>query len=122
MRFSTAYYLFLLYLTVVLQPLVPIICDAVAHTFEDAVHVATVHAKYGDNHREVELANTSSDNDNNKNHNAVKADEQIPVHFGEDEYTFDYTMNNILTKYFPANLFDLSIGFIAKHSPPPKFS
>ena len=120
MRFSTAYYLFLIYLTVVFQPLIPIICDAVDHTFEDAVHVATVHAKYGANHVELELASYGSDK-NNKDHNAVRTEEMVQSHFAEDEYSINLPATNIYTKYFMSSFLNLSHVFISKQSPPPKY-
>ncbi|MEP6512575.1 MAG: hypothetical protein ABJA79_01805 [Parafilimonas sp.] len=64
----------LLYLTVVFKPAIPIISDALSHTFADAIHIATVHAKYGNNHLEKELATEGFDNDNSKNQNTVKSE------------------------------------------------
>ncbi len=91
MRFPTAYYLMLLYLTVMLKSLLPTINDAVSHTFSEAEHLATVHAKYGDNHLESALARTESDSDNSKNQNTVKTTEPVPVHISEDECMYDFS-------------------------------
>ncbi len=122
MRFPTAYYLMLLYLTVVFKPAIPIISDALSHTFADAIHIATVHAKYGNNHLETELATEGSDNDNSKNQNTVKSEEQIPVHVPEDECTFDFSLNSFNKSYPVFKNYTLSAIFIAKQIPPPKFS
>ena len=50
-----------------LQPLIPIAEDAIEHCFAEAYHVATVHAKYGNNHVEIALADDAKDEDNSKN-------------------------------------------------------
>ena len=61
MKFAIAYYLLLIYATVILKPLIPVVEDVLIHCFAEAYHVATVHAKYGNNHLEKELANTNDD-------------------------------------------------------------
>ena len=80
MRVPIAYYLLLLYVTVMFKPLVPIVSDAISHTFSEAIHIATVHAIYGSNHLEKELSNTTSDNTNSKHQNSSSAEDPVPVH------------------------------------------
>ena|SRR3569833_515250 len=84
MRFSTAYYLLLLYLTVMLKPLMPLMCDAWDHAFAEANHIATIHARYGANHAEKAVA-TGEQNDTNKNQNTTKTNETVPVHVAGEE-------------------------------------
>ena len=67
MKVPIAYYLLLLYVTVMFKPLIPIVSDAVSHTFAEAIHIATVHAIYGSNHLEKELSETSSETNTNRN-------------------------------------------------------
>ena len=122
MRFPIAYYLMLLYLTVMFKPLVPLISDAISHTFEDAIHIATVHAVYGDNHVEIELAGTGSDNDASKNQNTTKAQDPIPVHVSEETAAYDFTLTEA-DKYYPSLLLYNLMGiFISKDAPPPRFA
>ena len=122
MRFPIAYYLMLLYLTVMFKPLVPLISDAISHTFEDAIHIATVHAVYGDNHVEIELAGTGSDNDASKNQNTAKAQDPIPVHVSEETAAYDFTLTEA-DKYYPSLLLYNLMGiFISKDAPPPRFA
>ena len=78
--FTKAYYLLLIYSTLMLQPLIPVAIDCWQHTFAEAQHILTVHAKYGSNHLEKELAAASSENGNNKDQNSVKSEETTPVH------------------------------------------
>lgn len=79
MKFALAYYLVLIYATVILNPIIPVAEDAVMHCFAEAYHVATVHAKYGNNHLEVALANDAKDDDS-KNQTSTKYGEQSTVH------------------------------------------
>ena len=81
MKFPIAYYLLLLYLTVILRPLLPLASDAWGHTFNEAIHIATVHAKYGANHLQSVLAdNAAQNNSNGKTQNTIKFGEDVPVH------------------------------------------
>ena len=122
MRFPIAYYLMLLYLTVMFKPLIPVISDALSHTFEDAIHIATIHAVYGDNHVEIELANTGSDNDASKNQNTTKAQDPIPVHISEEAAANDFTLTEAEKHYHSLLFYNLMGIFIAKDAPPPRFA
>lgn len=122
MKFVSAYYLFLLYLTVVFQPLVPIICDALAHTFENEIHLATVHAHYGSNHLETTLAETNANDKNKENHTTFNSEDPFPVHFAEDRYTVIFILTKMPVKHPVVNLSLLPFAFIAKQFPPPKYS
>jgi hypothetical protein len=44
MKFAIAYYLLLIYSTVILKPLIPVAEDALFHCFAEAYHIASVHA------------------------------------------------------------------------------
>lgn len=121
MRFTTAYYLVLLYVTVMFKPLIPLIGDAWSHIFNEAEHVGTVHAIYGKNHLDNSLAKEGAENDR-KNHNTVKSEEPTPVHVSADECSYDFSVTaacKIFYHYFNNNLPRVLISKIA---PPPKFS
>ena len=66
-----------------LKPLIPIISDALSHTFSAAEHIATVHEKYGNNHLEKSIQDSGSENDTNKNQNTTKSQEPIPVNLSQ---------------------------------------
>ena len=121
MKFAVAYYLLLIYLTVILQPLIPIAEDALFHCFAEAYHVATVHAKYGNNHVEIALANDANDN-NSKNQTNVKFNQQTIVHIlTQEEPTLDF-LQDTLNKTFRCFTQKPCTTYILKNLPPPKFS
>lgn len=112
----------LLYFTVMFKPLIPIVSDAISHTFSEAIHIATVHALYGSNHLEKELSNTASDNANSKHQNSVNAEDQVPVHVSTHECLYGFCRNTTDKDYSSLKLYKLKAGFIVKNFPPPKFS
>ncbi len=121
MRAAIAYYMMILYCTVMFKPLIPIVKDKIAHTFAEAIHIATVHAVYGTNHLQKEVDQTSSDSANGK-HQSSNTEDQVQVHVSANECKID--LKNVITfqNYFRQNHPGILTGFISKHSPPPKFS
>ena len=122
MRVPIAYYLMLLYVTVMFKPLIPIVSDTLSHTFSEAIHIATVHAIYGSHHLENELSNTASDNANGKHQNSINAEDQVPLHVSTNERLYDFCFNKTDKDYSSLKLYKLKSGFILKNFPPPKFS
>lgn len=102
-----------------LHPLIPMVCDAWSHTFANAYHIATVHAKFGSRHLEKSLAKSSDSA--NKEKNSIKAGESPTVHIFINEYYPSI-------KYFHIpKLLSLEQGrlvnqLVRKHIPPPKAS
>ncbi len=122
MRIPIAYYLMLLYVTVMLKPLIPIVSDALSHTFSEAIHIATVHAIYGSNHLEKELSDTSPDNASNKHQSNANTEDQVQAHLCADECLYSFSGNRANNHSFFLKRSKLKAGFILKYSPPPKFS
>lgn len=123
MRFTTAYYLLLLYVIFLVKPVIPLIQDIISHTFEKAYHEATVHAKYGVNHAEKEMADAeSSDNDSSKNQNTTKVQEETVVHLTAIEYNFDFSLNAKNKIFYSFENTSLPCIFLSKNIPPPKFA
>jgi hypothetical protein len=120
MRFTTAYYLLLLYSLVMFKPLMPLVSDVLSHVFAEAIHIATVHAKYGSHHLEKELAKTAGDN--SKNHNAVLSEENLTVHISTNEYSYYFYSGRQNKNYPVLKLHNIEDIFISKQVPPPKFS
>lgn len=106
----------------IFKPLIVIVEDALSHAFSEVMHVQTVHANYGNNHVEVELASTNSDNENRKNHNNDKSEEQVTAHFSQGEYAYDFSLNNFHQQNNSFPVFKLPFVFIPFQIPPPKFS
>lgn len=103
------------------QPLIPLICDAFAHTFENELHIATVHVHYGNNHLETALIEANTEGKSEESHAALNSEEPFPVHFAKDSCAIIFTVTDIPVKHAVANLSLLSFVFIAKQFPPPKF-
>ena len=122
MRAPIAYYMMILYFTVMFKPLIPIVKDVLSHTFSEAIHIATVHAIYGSNHLQKELADTNSDNANSKHQNNVSGEDQVQVHVSTTECTYGFYAIASDKNYSFSRLSRLNRGFIIKFSPPPKFS
>lgn len=119
MRAAVAYYMMILYFTVMFKPLIPIIKDKLSHTFAEAIHIATVHAIYGTNHLQKEVDQTSSDAANGKHQNSNNED---PLHVLANECKFYFCNAMVRENYFICNPTVIISGFISRHSPPPKFS
>lgn len=119
MRFSLAYYLLLLYTTVIIKPLLPIAADAWDHAFAEAKHIATVHARYGKNHLEKEISSETS-HANSKNSDTLKGAEPIQFHLSNinDYQVFNsYDINNNFTSFQPQKL---PFIFTLILAPPPR--
>ena len=90
------------------------------NTFADAIHIATVHAKYGNIHLEIELRATGSDDDNCKNHHPEKSAEQQTVYVSQEEDRYDFSLNKFDKDYFGFAWFKLPFVCISLPTPPPK--
>ena len=121
MKFTTAYYLMLIYLTVICKPLIPVICDAVDHSFSDAIHIATIHAKYGNNHVALQIAELEKENSSPGNSHSVKLLQTEAEHLSNFEV---YMIEQPVVTFV---LFNLHVPVfydnwsIASPLPPPKF-
>ncbi len=118
MKFTIAYYLCLIYTTVMFQPLIPLVEDAFAHTFAEAYHIATVHAKYGNNHLEKDLATTSEGA--NKNQTSLKQDEVFAVHISAQQIDKEFIASSFKRSYLNSNAAKLPGSFMQVLAPPPK--
>ncbi len=122
MRQTAAYYLFLVYLTVIFRAILPVVGDSVSHFFEEEEHLATVHAKYGNNHLHKEIAEASAEDNSNKNQNTVKSEELISAHLSEFECAYCSYPKLSNREYSSQMFFYLPDIFLSKLIPPPKFS
>lgn len=118
MKFATAYYLVLIYATVILKPIIPVVQDALVHCFAEAYHIATVHAIKGNNHLEKELAGSGADADSNKTQKADKAEQAI--HETAIDFAYDFLYPNFLKNHHSFSNELLSNVFIDFVNPPPR--
>ena len=117
MRFPSAYYLMLIYLTVMFKPFIPVVRDLYEHTFGEAIHLASVHAKYGSNHLDKALAKSGHGNDAQKSSGNT---EPYSFHLGSSPRTSDIKFDNIDSRFFLKRLTKWSAIFLAILAPPPK--
>jgi len=118
MRAAIAYYMMILYCTVISKPLILIVKDKLSHTFAEAIHIATIHAFYGANHLQKEIDQTSTDATNDKHQHNNNAEQ---VYVSANEFKFDFCNAIIHKIYFISSQKEIIINFISKHFPPPKF-
>jgi hypothetical protein len=119
LRFTAAYYLFLIYITVIAKPLIPIVADAFHHEFDGLEHISLVHAVYGENHLQKELADTAA-NEQGKNQNSVKFQDDVSFHLVYLEMQHHFAINISKAKYLLFKPCKLPLVFISQQGPPPK--
>lgn len=120
MKFITAYYLLLVYVTVICKPFVPVMTDVWDHAFNEVEHVCTVHAVYGEKHADAEVGKTGAENENGKNESTLHSQEPVPVHVSAEEFK-DGILIPVIEKFYADLLlyiFPESYHFIV--IPPPK--
>jgi len=120
MRAPIAYYMILLYFTVMFKPLLPIVRDLISHTFAEAIHVATVHAMYGNNHLQKELAQTDDSNSNNKHQGPNNDLDVAQVHISAAEFIFQLFASTTGIHFQTSGLSRLENRFLVQDAPPPK--
>ncbi len=103
------------------KPLIPIITDAWEHEFNETEHLSLVHEKYGSHHLEKELANSSHDDDRDKNPNTLKSEDQVPFHVLASEYKTTLISDAFDKHFSPFTHLALPFILIAREGPPPKF-
>lgn len=80
MKSATAYYLLLLYATVMIRPFLPLLADAWFHSFNLAVHLATVHAQFGKDHLDAAFAKKTSDQEMGRHEKNTRTEDPVPAH------------------------------------------
>ena len=118
MKHPAAYYLLLLYCTLMVRCAVPVACDALSHIFNEEAHLATVHAVYGSHHLQAEVAGSVSDTQSSKHTNAQQ-DEPTVVHTYTSGYSAVSIGSDLLLTQFPSLSYPLcSISLLYKSEPP----
>ena len=83
MKSPVAYYLVLIYVTVILHPVLPILSDVWSHAFSETYHLSTVHKLYGSHHLDIDLSKDGSHSGNKKE--SLKYNESISLHMSNLE-------------------------------------
>jgi len=118
LKFTIAYYLLLLYVTIILKPLLPILSDVYSHTFAEVIHITTVHAKYGSNVAYY-LAKAFSYY-NIKHQTTPKSDDPFPFHVFADYSDMNLIIKKDTASYCLFKQYTLPSVCILKHTPPPR--
>ncbi len=119
MKYATAYYLFLLYCTVLLRCAIPVICDALSHICNEEEHLATIHAVYGNNHLQKEVA---AGENNSKSATTIKFEEPVQVHLPTNSFAFFDCIKNERQKPFCYTALSCLPVYLQQVFSPPKFS
>ena len=119
---NTAYYLLLLYVTVIIKPILPIVHDWCEHTFNEVNHLSHVHQYYGNNHTEQEIAKSSKDNSSNHSSNNLKSEDQVPFHISQVISYKNFSFNELDFRHKLFKVRKLPAIVIQIPGPPPKFS
>lgn len=118
MKNPVAYYLLLIYLVAICQPIIPWVQDVVAHTFFESEHIATVHHQNGKHHVDYELRKLASKTSSNSFENTSYSN--LPLHTPVTcELVFHiYPPKNKIIFYHTVDC--LPVAFMAIHIPPPR--
>ncbi len=121
MKFTAAYYLLLLYTIAIVRPVVPVISDFFSHTFYEAIHVGTVHAKLGSNHAHELMAKETAENNGNKSEQAKNLQDFEQFHIGNNLHKNIYSFVVLSTENADGRKAFLPSTLIARFIPPPRF-
>jgi hypothetical protein len=79
LKSPAAYYLLLIYLFALCKPVMPLLQDAIAHTFFEHQHLVTVHKDGGSTHVMKEVGNLAH-SDTPINSDTLKLYDDVPLH------------------------------------------
>jgi len=117
MKQRIAYYFLLIYTLVLLKPIIATIQDGLSHLFAEAIHIATVHAKYGSNHLQREVGDLGSNS--GRNHAVSPPEESFSPHINANEIIFFYC--SLISPDFPMiRNPELLCVILSRQGPPPK--
>jgi hypothetical protein len=119
MRKTIAYYLLLIYLSAIISPTMPLLVDVVAHNFNQAVHISTIHMVYGKNHVDSEIAVEAAKNKNDNHESSIKSQTPITLHLLQRnvQFSFESISYNAYSTLFQVN--KLPFWFPVHTTPPP---
>lgn len=120
MRYLSAYYLLLFYLTILIRPIVPILENFLDHEFSETIHVSTIHARFGSNHLEVQLAAKSSENRQDKENNTLGYEMYNSLYTFKKESFFSFSIYQTINNFPLLKCQSIDLIFLAVKKHPPK--
>ncbi len=105
---------------IILQPVLPLVTDAVAHTFWKLEHISAVHNHDGDEHVHEEILETQAQNETDKSTSASRYEVSVNPHLiTKFSYDFSFTPEKQIHT-IPSLLYHPE-PFADQDDPPPKF-
>ena len=121
MRFTIAYYLLLVYVSVLFRPAFPLVSDALSHFFSESVHLSTIHMVYGEQHLQKEMAAENAESKKSSSHSSEKSIELFAIHLLQSDVQFSF-LKRISNYIFPLFLVNkLPLWCTLQNVPPPDF-
>ena len=100
----------------------PFISDVYQHEFDGLEHISLVHAKYGNEHLQKEVAENSAGNEANKSQNITKFQDPISFHICQQAVRYDFLSGKNDIPFFDHYPGKLLFVPLSTQGPPPKFS
>jgi hypothetical protein len=118
-RTIISFYLILVYSSLILKPVLPIVNDSLSHVFALAKHLATVHAVYGANHVQLEIVETNKPGEKSKTQNPYRAGDSVPLHIFTEVCCFGL-QKGLMTVHLPSLSDSITWIYLPFEAPPPK--
>jgi len=118
MKKALLYLLLVPYSTIILKPVLPAVCDGIAHIFWYSEHMATVHYEHGKYHVHLENIHAARKGALEKHH-SLRAEEPVNVHLQTME-VFNFTPCSSAVNAFITTASPLAHTFPGCHYPPPR--
>jgi hypothetical protein len=106
------------YILFVLNPVMPIVADKMAHTFWEEYHLVVVHGIYGNNHVHSEMDKAAKQADKGKSQKS-----------GSEEYahilfitTYNFSPSYTINRSYATYTCNFPVSYPNTHYPPPKVS
>ena len=119
MRKTIAYYLLLIYISAIISPALPLLADVVAHNFNQAVHISTVHMVYGAQHVENEMAAENEKSAKGGHQSPERDVENIAVHLLQSCMHLSFVHCILIADFPPFMVNKLPLWFAFQNVPPP---
>lgn len=110
----------LLYLTMMVRPVLPAVVDWYQHEFNEIEHLACVHAQYGSQHLQREVAESAAENGLPKKVSGTAFEDPIPLHIQTTEVPNAFIVYLNRQEFFHNAAGKLPDSFILRDGPPPR--
>ncbi len=119
LKAALTYLVLLSYLAGLVKPVLPILLDVIAHTFQELEHTDTVHKHNGENHVHLEIESANKQENSNKNVPAQKIEVSVNPHLA-CKLHYDFSIEKKLQDLNSVLQACYSSSYILVDYPPPK--